>query len=60
LTEPSAGSVPEGFVTESGVGDGEYDLLVQRDLAGHIVAMAIIFLPFRGMWRAMATFKSAA
>jgi len=60
LAEPSAGAVPEGFVTESGVGDGEYDLLVQRDLAGHIVAMAIIFLPFRGMWRAMATFKSAA
>lgn len=57
LSERACGAVREGFVSESGFGDGTYDLEVQRDSKGRIVAMAVYFLPFGGMWRAMATPK---
>lgn len=55
LANPSAGRVRQGFVTESGIGDGCYSLLGQVDRKGQLVALALVFLPFSGMWRAMST-----
>jgi hypothetical protein len=59
LDDQRCGSVREGLLSASGFGDGCYDLEAQRDAKGRIVAMALLFLPFSGMWRAMATPKAA-
>jgi len=55
LRDPLCGSVPAGFVSSTGYGDGEYSLIGQRNKRGELVAMAIVFIGFDGIMRAMSS-----
>jgi hypothetical protein len=45
-TEISAGIVPNGVVSESGIGDGSYDLYIAQDYYGLIIAIKIDFVGY--------------
>lgn len=47
-SEMGAGVIPYGVVSSSGFGDGSYRCFTQRDCAGYIIAIRIVFITDRG------------
>ena len=47
-SEMGAGVIPHGVVSSSGFGDGSYRCFTQRDCAGYIIAIRIVFITDRG------------